>query len=113
MVSSVRSAIDAFRCVFSGVRVPDSDFIRSVCKFGALALTSANHSGQSSSTRVTDFQDLWSKCAAVYDGGDLGDDTAGSTVVDLTQEGRVRVFREGSALDATMRILNSFGWSLV
>lgn len=94
-----------------GVRVPDSDFIRSVCKHGALALTSANHSGEPSSTRVTDFQDLWPLCAAVYDGGWIGQETAGSTVVDLTQEREVRVLREGSALHSTMKTLNSFGWS--
>ncbi|RWR74118.1 hypothetical protein CKAN_00243300 [Cinnamomum micranthum f. kanehirae] len=54
-----------------GVRVPDSNFIRIIARGSgsALALTSANLSGQPSSINIKDFENLWQHCAYVYDGG--------------------------------------------
>lgn len=49
-------------CV-AGVRIPDAQFIRDVarrCNM-ALALTSANLSGQQSTVRIDEFQSLWPK----------------------------------------------------
>ncbi|XP_031386503.1 yrdC domain-containing protein, mitochondrial isoform X2 [Punica granatum] len=90
-----------------GVRVPDSDFIRVICRGSrsALALTSANLSGQPSSVSIKDFEDLWEHCAYVYDGGILPSGRAGSTIVDLTRLGKYRILRPGSAKEETIAIL--------
>ncbi|WOL15029.1 hypothetical protein Cni_G23810 [Canna indica] len=81
-----------------GVRVPDFNFIRAIsrgCR-SALALTSANLSGQPSSVSIKEFENLWQHCAYVYDGGILPSGRAGSTVVDLTKPGLFKVLRPGS-----------------
>ncbi|KAL5718903.1 hypothetical protein ACHQM5_011757 [Ranunculus cassubicifolius] len=90
-----------------GVRVPDSDFIRVIARGSksALALTSANLSGQPSSINIQDFENLWDHCAYVYDGGLLSSGRAGSTVVDLTEHGKYKILRPGSALEETKAIL--------
>lgn len=80
-----------------GVRVPDSNFIRVIARGleSALALTSANLSGQPSSVSIKDFENLWEHCAYVYDGGVLPSGRAGSTVVDLTRLGNFKILRPG------------------
>lgn len=80
-----------------GVRVPDFDFIRAIARGAksALALTSANLSGQLSSVSVKDFENLWRHCAFVYDGGLLPSGRAGSTVVDLIKPGAYKILRNG------------------
>lgn len=77
--------------------MPDSNFIRAIaCGSGtALALTSANLSGQSSSVCIKDFEDLWRHCAYVYDGGLLPSGRAGSTIVDLTTPSKYKILRPG------------------
>ncbi|CAN1842388.1 Threonylcarbamoyl-AMP synthase [Linum perenne] len=82
-----------------GVRVPDYDFIRAIARgLGrAIALTSANLSGQPSSVCIKDFQNLWQQCAYVYDDGVLPSGRAGSTIVDLSRVGKYRIVRPGSA----------------
>ncbi|KAK1289716.1 hypothetical protein QJS10_CPB18g02123 [Acorus calamus] len=93
-----------------GVRVPDSEFIRAIARGSrnALALTSANLSGQLSSVCITDFESLWQHCAHVYDGGVLPSGHAGSTVVDLTKPGTFKILRPGSAREETTSILKRF-----
>ncbi|KAF8397681.1 hypothetical protein HHK36_016602 [Tetracentron sinense] len=90
-----------------GVRVPDSNFIRGIARGSgsALALTSANLSGQPSSVCIKDFENLWEHCACVYDGGVLPLGRAGSTVVDLTKLGKYKILRLGSAKEETVAIL--------
>ncbi|KAL1370734.1 hypothetical protein HN51_000947 [Arachis hypogaea] len=90
-----------------GVRVPDSNFIRVIARGSgtALALTSANLSGQSSSVCIRDFENLWEHCAFVYDGGVLPSGRAGSTVVDLTTPHKYKILRPGSAKEETVAIL--------
>ncbi|KAF7805582.1 yrdC domain-containing protein, mitochondrial isoform X1 [Senna tora] len=90
-----------------GVRVPDCNFIRVIARGSgtALALTSANLSGQSSSVCIKDFEDLWGHCAHVYDGGLLPSGRAGSTVVDLTVPNKYKILRPGSAKEETVAIL--------
>lgn len=92
-----------------GVRVPDNDFIRLISRGSgsALALTSANLSGQPSSVCVKDFENLWQHCAYIFDGGELPRGRAGSTVVDLTNSGTYKIFRSGSAREETVAILES------
>ncbi|KAK3206010.1 hypothetical protein Dsin_020056 [Dipteronia sinensis] len=90
-----------------GVRVPDSNFIRVIASGSgsALALTSANLSGQPSSVCIKDFENLWEQCPYVYDGGVLPSGRAGSTVVDLTKLGKYKILRPGSAMEETVAIL--------
>ncbi|KAH9700673.1 DHBP synthase RibB-like alpha/beta domain-containing protein [Citrus sinensis] len=90
-----------------GVRVPDSNFVRVIARGleSALALTSANLTGQPSSVSVKDFENLWEHCAYVYDGGVLPSGRAGSTVVDLTRLGKFKILRPGSAKEETTAIL--------
>ncbi|PWA61406.1 DHBP synthase RibB-like alpha/beta domain-containing protein [Artemisia annua] len=99
---SVNAGLDSV-----GVRVPDSDFIRKIARGSgsALALTSANLSGQPSSVDINDFKNLWEHCAFVYDGGILPAGRAGSTIVDLTVLGKYKILRAGSAKEATISIL--------
>lgn len=91
----------------AGIRVPDSAFIRAVCREhgGAVALTSANISGATSPTSTHDFEELWPQCAAVFDGGVVGADRAGSTVVDLSVANEFRILREGSHPVQTRQLL--------
>ncbi|URE23510.1 Telomere recombination [Musa troglodytarum] len=93
-----------------GVRVPDFNFIRAVARgsVSALALTSANLSGQPSSVSIKDFENLWQHCAYVYDGGVLPSGRAGSTVVDLIKPGLFKILRPGSARQETTAILEKF-----
>ncbi|XP_048323805.2 uncharacterized protein LOC107411346 isoform X2 [Ziziphus jujuba] len=92
-----------------GVRVPDYNFIRVIARGSgsALALTSANLSGQPSSVCIKDFENLWEHCAYVYDGGELPSGRAGSTVVDLTSLGKYKILRPGSAKEETVTILET------
>ncbi|CAA0823188.1 DHBP synthase RibB-like alpha/beta domain [Striga hermonthica] len=94
-----------------GVRVPDSNFIRLICRGSesALALTSANLSGQPSSVDVKDFEILWGHCAYIYNGGVIPSSRAGSTVVDLTKLGQYKILRPGSAEEETVATLERFG----
>ncbi|KAL2622207.1 hypothetical protein R1flu_002412 [Riccia fluitans] len=93
-----------------GVRIPDSSFIRSLCRQfgGALALTSANSSSEQSTVAVAEFSHLWSHCFAVFDAGTLPAGRAGSTIVDLTSPGEFKVLRPGSALSETVEILSRY-----
>ncbi|GJN30616.1 hypothetical protein PR202_gb18937 [Eleusine coracana subsp. coracana] len=95
-----------------GVRVPDLDFIRSVAHGArsALALTSANLSGQLSSVSVKDFQDLWPHCSYVFDSGILPFGRAGSTIVDLITPGVYKILRDGSSREETTAVLGKFGF---
>lgn len=95
-----------------GIRIPDYDFIRNIANGldCPLALTSANISSEQSSIKVEEFQPLWNKVAAVFDGGSLGtDDRRGSTVVDLSVTGYFRIIREGVAVIEVSKILQIFG----
>ena len=80
-----------------GIRIPDSFFIRKVVELfgGAIALTSANISGQLSTIHKDEFSALWPHCAFVFDGGELPPTREGSTVVDLTIPGTFKVLRSG------------------
>ena len=95
--------------------MPDSHFIREVCKqhqsagFGALALTSANLSGGQSSVEVSQFQELWSSCTAVFDAGKIEADACGSTILDLCHPGVVKVVRAGISHDAFLERMRKFG----
>ncbi|KAK3036796.1 hypothetical protein RJ639_030488 [Escallonia herrerae] len=96
-----------------GVRVPDCNFIRVIARGSgsALALTSANLSGNSSSVDIRDFENLWEHCAYVYDGRVLPLGRAGSTIVDLTNIGKYKILRSGSAKEEMVKILQRYSLS--
>ncbi|KAK9819723.1 hypothetical protein WJX72_001675 [[Myrmecia] bisecta] len=90
-----------------GIRIPDAGFIREVCREhgGALALTSANISGQASPVNVAEFAPLWDQCAAVFDAGTLQAGREGSTLVDLSVAGQFKMLRRGSAYEQVVPLL--------
>ncbi|XP_044256165.1 yrdC domain-containing protein, mitochondrial [Tribolium madens] len=97
-----------------GIRIPDYHFIRALARgLGRpLALTSANLSNEPSSLTIHEFQDLWDKLGAVFDGGKLGNDDLrrrASTVIDLSECGLYTIVRQGIAVDKTIAILHRFG----
>lgn len=53
-------------------------------------------------------QQLWPLCEAVYDGGVLGTDRTGSTVVDLTRPGTFSIIRRGAGVEAVCDTLRAF-----
>tara|TARA_B110000977_G_scaffold64920_2_gene88428 strand:- start:38930 stop:39610 length:681 start_codon:yes stop_codon:yes gene_type:complete len=94
-----------------GIRVPDSDFIRAVSNaFGhAIALTSANQSGQPSTLAVEEFEHLWDKCEKVFDGGRIDASRSGSTIVNLSIPGEFSIARAGDTCDAIQETLVRHG----
>ena len=95
-----------------GIRIPACEFLCAVASAhgGALALTSANVSGSSSTKSVWEFREIWDACEHVFDGGELdANDIAGSTVVDLSSPGSFKVLRAGCAEAQTTEILQGFG----
>ena len=96
---------------FVGIRVPNSPFILSLCESlgSALALTSANISGATSSLRVEDFRSIWHQCGAVFDAGAIPEAPAGSTIIDLTEKDTFVITRTGIAEDSSVHILEAHG----
>ncbi|DBA96565.1 TPA: hypothetical protein ACH3X1_015434 [Trebouxia sp. C0004] len=94
-----------------GVRIPDADFIRGVCRDhgGAIALTSANISGAASPLCVNDFAHLWPLCAAVFNGMRIQADRTGSTIVDLSVVDAFKIVRPGVSLAEVQSLLQSNG----
>lgn len=93
-----------------GIRIPNSEFIRRLTAVTGfpLALTSANKSNETSPLAVEEFSALWPQLAAVFDGGRIGEDRAGSTIVDLTLPGKYQIVRKGSDFDATISVLHKY-----
>lgn len=97
-----------------GIRIPDHEFIREVCRVTKLplALTSANVSSAQSTLAVNEFKELHHKLDAIFDGGTLGftDQTRlGSTIIDLSNSGYYSFIREGCAKDETVKKLEKYG----
>ncbi|XP_076008856.1 threonylcarbamoyl-AMP synthase [Genypterus blacodes] len=99
-----------------GVRIPDHAFMRRLCQMCGepLALTSANISSHTSTLAVHEFEELWPRLAVVVDGGPIGDESRlGSTVVDLSVQGKYRIIRPGCALSSTLEVLeHKYGLSV-
>ena len=96
-----------------GVRIPDFNFIRDVCRLfnQPMALTSANRSSEKSSLNITEFNQLWPQLAGIFDGGSLSeleDHRAGSTVIDLSELNTCKIIREGISFNSTVKILKHF-----
>lgn len=95
-----------------GIRIPNSNFIRELSrKCGPLALTSANISSQPSAASVQEFDAIWPEIAAIFDGGNLSENDPhkkGSTVIDLTQEGKYKILREGCASQLVAEIMTQY-----
>ncbi|XP_053673325.1 threonylcarbamoyl-AMP synthase [Anopheles nili] len=99
-----------------GIRIPKYKFIQDVCSILQLpiALTSANVSADKSTLNIHEFQALWCKLGAVFDGGQLGlseNQRAASTVIDLTEKDRYSIIREGVAVERTIKIVEKYYFS--
>jgi tRNA threonylcarbamoyl adenosine modification protein (Sua5/YciO/YrdC/YwlC family) len=97
-----------------GIRIPDFDFIRNICKKfkEPIALTSANRSSEPSSLTVDEFIHLWPQLGGVFDGGSLGvqeTQRTGSSVIDLSKRNVYKIIRSGIAIDATLETLHEYG----
>lgn len=76
-----------------GIRIPDHAFVRALARSCGepLALTSANESTCPSTLCPEEFSSLWERVDLVVDGGKISsreEARAGSTVVDLSRQGR-------------------------
>lgn len=97
-----------------GVRIPNSNFIREVCRRcqTPLALTSANISSTPSCLSIEEFRDLWPQIDRVYDGGSLlqfDPNRLGSTVIDLSIQGSFSIIRTGCAFHLVLEVMKKFG----
>lgn len=95
------------------VRIPDSDFVRCVCRESdvPLALSSANISASESCLSVDEFASLWPLIDRVYDGGPLhrqDPQRLGSTIIDLSKSGHFTIRRKGCAHSAVLTALSQF-----
>jgi tRNA threonylcarbamoyl adenosine modification protein (Sua5/YciO/YrdC/YwlC family) len=94
------------------IRVPDHGFIQQVVSGlrAPIVLTSANRSGAPSTVAPAEFQDLWDALDGVFDAGRIASTGQGSTIVDLQRcdDGTYAILRDGSALEATERMLQRF-----
>lgn len=100
-----------------GIRIPDFDFIRDICREfkSPIALTSANSSSEKSSLNIQEFKHLWPHISAIFDGGNLSDldsHRAGSTVVDLSKKNICKIIRPGISADNTLSILKQYNIEL-
>lgn len=92
-----------------GIRIPNCDLVRNISRInGAIALTSANISGESSSTSVDQFESLLSKLTYVIDTGSL-ESNLGSTVVDLSNKGYYNILRKGDDYNIFIECLEKYG----
>ncbi|CAD5206894.1 unnamed protein product [Bursaphelenchus okinawaensis] len=95
-----------------GVRVPDNAFIREVCtEFDEpIAQTSANTSGNASSTQPEEFEELWESIDLVlHDKESCSKGRVGSTIIDLSEKGYYSIVREGCIREHCERILIDHG----
>ncbi|XP_075218454.1 threonylcarbamoyl-AMP synthase-like [Lycorma delicatula] len=97
-----------------GIRIPCYWLIQEIVnRLGRpLALTSANISNNPSTLVPCEFMPVWPHLSAVFDGGNLEQSSlsrAGSTIVDLSIQGKFKVIREGSALMETTELLLKHG----
>jgi len=116
VISWTKSSSDLPNCInpgrrLLGVRVPNSCFVRAVARqYGhALALTSANQSGDRSTVDVTEFLEIWDDCTLIFDGGKIPSSGLGSTIVNLSVPGKYSIQRRGDACQITEETLLRYG----
>lgn len=93
-----------------GVRVPDHNLCRAVIRAagGALAATSANHSGGSNPTNIQAALEAFGDSVALYlDGGSTAGDVA-STVIESHGD-RIRILRQGPITEKMIQAVLSEG----
>lgn len=96
-----------------GIRVPDCNFVRDLCRVsGPIALTSANISNQSSCLDIEEFSSIWPLIDDIFDGGPLGHidpHRLGSTIIDLSLQGHYRIIRNGCIYEQVLNTLHKYG----
>lgn len=96
-----------------GIRITENSFIQGVCKAfnEPIALTSANKSSSKSTLEVTEFEELWPKLGAVFDGGQLGlseEQRAASTVIDLSVPKYYTIIRRGVSVEKIIKLVEKY-----
>ncbi|XP_034939704.1 yrdC domain-containing protein, mitochondrial [Chelonus insularis] len=99
-----------------GIRVPQSKFIRTLCQAVGqpIALTSANSSGDQSSFHPDEFTHLWRDLGGIFYSNPDKQKTkecrrVGSTIVDLSEQSKYKIIREGIGYENTLRLLHKYG----
>lgn len=97
------------------IRIPEHNFVQKLTAAlqKPIALTSANKSGDLSSITVEDFSYLWPSLDAVFDGGTTGNDRAGSTILDLSLDGKYKIIREGGFMTSSLKVLHKYGFKKI
>lgn len=91
------------------VRVPDHDFTRDLLRrTGPLAVSSANVSGQPSSTSIDDAQAQLGDSVAVYLDAGATPGATPSTIIDFVSEAMGRIVRHGVLTTAQLREVDPF-----
>lgn len=92
------------------IRIPKHKFVEQLTSMlkTPIALTSANKSNEMSSVSVDEFSYLWPLLDAVFDGGQIGRERCGSTIVDLSEPGKYEIIRKGSHVNETLQILAEY-----
>ena len=102
-------AVQEFRvsCLWEGMDGDSASWHLSCTPFKAWSeLAKAKSRSLSARTSpLPGWQDLWSACSLVFDGGQLAAGRAGSTVIDLTRPGRFIIQRRGSGFAHVMQLL--------
>ncbi|MES1905565.1 MAG: hypothetical protein MHPSP_002613, partial [Paramarteilia canceri] len=80
-----------------GVRIPNTDLLLDILKQcdEPLAQTSANLSGDKSSTKIEEFKSIYEDIDLVVDSGEIKSSGKSSTIIDLTYTGIYKIIREG------------------
>lgn len=96
-----------------GIRIPGGEFIRRIVEEvqQPVALTSANTSNERSCLRAEEFKHLWPHLGAVFcddSNANFEELRAGSTIVDLSVQGKYSVIRKGVCLAAVKHKLEMF-----
>lgn len=97
-----------------GIRIPNNEFILKLTSAldVPLALTSANVSNKTSTVTVDEFSVLWSHLSAIFDGGKIGNNRCGSTIVDLSNPGKYEIIRKGNCFETTLQVLHKYNYSI-
>ncbi|XP_041972060.1 yrdC domain-containing protein, mitochondrial [Aricia agestis] len=102
-----------------GIRIPKHEFMNQLTQMldKPVALTSANFSNEPSSLRIEEFEKLYSRLGAVFNGGVLSNglevNRSGSTVIDLSQSGVFKIIRPGISYEKIVEILKKNGLSKI
>lgn len=91
-----------------GVRIPDSKFVKAIAsEIGAIALTSANLSGEISPLCISDFEEIHHLIDVIFDAGTIeSNQRDGSTIVNLVDYPHYTIIRKGQGYNELIKLLS-------